>query len=136
MTYQDRQLTCADCGQPFTDSAQDQEYRAERGYTNDPRRCPSCREARRSDRGGGGGGGYRGAAGAGGRAMFSVTCDSCGKEAQVPFQPRGDRPVYCSDCFRQQSGGYERRGGGGGRGGSGGYGGRSDRGGYGRGGRY
>ncbi|MGH2490993.1 MAG: CxxC-x17-CxxC domain-containing protein, partial [Candidatus Limnocylindria bacterium] len=25
-----------------------------------------------------------------------------GKEARVPFQPRGDKPVYCSDCFEQK----------------------------------
>jgi CxxC-x17-CxxC domain-containing protein len=41
--------------------------------------------------------------------MFSVTCSSCGNEARVPFQPRGDKPVYCSDCFSKQ-----REGGGGG----------------------
>jgi CxxC-x17-CxxC domain-containing protein len=44
--------------------------------------------------------------------MFSATCSSCGKEALVPFQPRSDRPVYCSDCFAtqrgQSSGGYGR----------------------------
>jgi CxxC-x17-CxxC domain-containing protein len=28
-------------------------------------------------------------------------CTSCGNQAQVPFKPRMDKPVYCSDCFRQ-----------------------------------
>jgi CxxC-x17-CxxC domain-containing protein len=28
-----------------------------------------------------------------------VTCSSCGQPAQVPFVPRNDKPVYCSDCF-------------------------------------
>jgi CxxC-x17-CxxC domain-containing protein len=46
--------------------------------------------------------------------MFSATCTSCGKEAQVPFQPSGDKPVYCSDCFQQRGGssrgGYSGRG--------------------------
>jgi CxxC-x17-CxxC domain-containing protein len=63
--------------------------------------------------------------------MFTVTCSSCGKDAQVPFEPRGDRPVYCSDCFkpapRTGGGGYGGGGGssygGGGGGGRGGYGG-------------
>ena len=61
---------------------------------------------------GGGGGGY-GSGGRGQREMFSATCSSCGKEAQVPFQPSGDKPVYCSDCFQQRGG--NNRGGYGGR---------------------
>ena len=104
MAYTDRTLTCADCGAPFTFSADDQAYHAQKGFTNEPRRCPNCRAQRRSQRGessygGGGGGGYGGQ-----REMFSATCASCGKEARVPFQPRGDKPVYCSDCFRAQQG--------------------------------
>ena len=99
MNFVDKSLTCADCGTSFIFSADDQAYHQERGFTNEPRRCPSCRNARRTDRGGGSsyGGGYSGQ-----REMFSATCSQCGKEAQVPFQPRGDKPVYCSDCFRSQ----------------------------------
>jgi CxxC-x17-CxxC domain-containing protein len=37
--------------------------------------------------------------------MYSAVCSNCGKEARVPFQPRGDKPVYCSDCFQQMGGG-------------------------------
>ena len=48
----------------------------------------------------GGAGGDRGR-----REMFVATCSSCGREARVPFQPRGDKPVYCSDCFQQMGGG-------------------------------
>jgi CxxC-x17-CxxC domain-containing protein len=128
VTYTDRTLVCADCGQSFTFSADDQAYHAERGFTNEPKRCPSCRAQRRGQRGessygGGGGGGSYG----GQREMFSATCASCGREAKVPFQPRGDRPVYCSDCFRSQQGDYG--GGGGARRGGGGGGYSSDRGG-------
>jgi CxxC-x17-CxxC domain-containing protein len=36
--------------------------------------------------------------------MFTAVCSNCGKEARVPFQPRGDKPVYCSDCFEQMRG--------------------------------
>jgi CxxC-x17-CxxC domain-containing protein len=137
MSYQDRQLTCVECGQPFTFTAEDQAYHAERGFMNEPKRCPDCRAARRGERGGrgaGGGGAYGAGEGyggyGGGRPMFDVTCSACGRETQVPFQPRGDRPVYCSDCYRKQRG--ETRGGSrGGSGRGGGYG----RGGYGRGGR-
>jgi CxxC-x17-CxxC domain-containing protein len=135
VAYTDRTLTCADCGAPFTFSADDQAYHAQKGFTNEPRRCPDCRAQRRAQRGEssgyGGGGGY----GGGQREMFSATCASCGKEARVPFQPRGDKPVYCSDCFRSQQGSYGGGGGGysdrGSRGG--GY---SDRGGRGGGSRW
>jgi len=128
MPYADKTLTCSDCGQGFTFTAGEQEFHQSKGFTNEPRRCPNCRSARKAD-GGGGGGGYGGGGGGsyggGRREMFSATCASCGKEAQVPFQPRGDRPVYCSDCFqpapRSGGGGYSGGGGGGGnRGGGGG----------------
>lgn len=122
MPYTDKTLTCSDCGNAFTFTAGEQEFHQSKGFTNEPRRCPNCRGARR-ETGGGGGGGYGGGGGGGygaRREMFTATCSSCGKDAQVPFQPRGDRPVYCNDCFRSQP----RSGGGGGYGGGGGGGGR------------
>jgi CxxC-x17-CxxC domain-containing protein len=94
--YTDKTLTCVECGAEFTFSAEDQEYHASRGFTNEPKRCPSCREARR------GGGGYRGGGG-GSRQMYSVVCADCGQQTEVPFQPRGDRPVYCRECFAKRS---------------------------------
>ncbi len=99
MSYQDKTLTCRDCGQSFTFSADDQRYHAEKGYTNEPKRCPDCRRARRSERGESAysSGGY-----APRREMFQIVCAQCGQEASVPFRPRGDRPVYCSDCFSKQ----------------------------------
>jgi len=133
VSYQDRTLTCSDCGNSFTFTSGEQEFHASKGFTNEPRRCPDCRAAKRASSGGGygGGGSYSSGGGGGGyggaRQMFSATCASCGKEAQVPFEPRGDKPVYCSDCFRSQGGG------GGGRS-SGGYGGGRSSGGYGGGG--
>ena len=86
--------------------------------------------ARRGSGGGGGGsygggGGYSSGGGYGGggygggrrdREMFSVTCSSCGNDALVPFQPRGDKPVYCSDCFAKTRGSSGGGGYGGGRG--------------------
>jgi len=107
MSYQDRTLSCVECAQSFTFSADDQSYHAEKGYTNEPKRCESCRQARRANQSTGGGfGSDRGP-----REMHSVVCAECGNQATVPFLPRGDRPVYCSDCFSRQGGG----GGGGGR---------------------
>ena len=107
MAFEDRTLTCQECGQPFTFSADDQSYHAEKGYTNDPKRCLPCRQARRNDRsygGGGGGGGFGGGYDRGPREMHPVICAECGKDTTVPFLPRGDRPVYCSDCYSRQSG--------------------------------
>ena len=96
MSYEDRTLTCQDCSQEFTFSADDQQYHAEKGYTNEPKRCPLCRASRRS--GGDSGGGYS----SGRREMHPATCAQCGKQTQVPFLPSGVRPVYCSDCFSKQ----------------------------------
>jgi CxxC-x17-CxxC domain-containing protein len=98
MAFQDKSIQCSDCGATFTFSAQDQEFFQSKGYTNEPKRCPSCRSARKAERGGTTGG-YGGGGGA--RQMFPATCASCGKATEVPFQPRGDKPVYCSDCFAQ-----------------------------------
>ena len=105
MSYVDKTLTCRDCSQTFTFSAGEQEFYAQRGLTNEPGRCPDCRASartRRDSQGSGRGGFDRGAGPR--REMHTVTCANCGKPAQVPFVPRGDRPVYCSDCFSQMRG--------------------------------
>ena len=122
----DTTLTCRDCGQAFTFTSGEQDFYAARGYS-EPGRCPDCRASRKAERANSGyssyGSGGYGGAGRGAREMFNATCSSCGKEARVPFQPSGDKPVYCSDCF-QKRGGSSRGGGGGGgygRGGGGGY---------------
>jgi CxxC-x17-CxxC domain-containing protein len=108
-------LTCRDCGRAFTFTSGEQEFYASRGFS-EPTRCPDCRAQRKSDRQSGGGssygGGYSsyGGSSRGPREMFTAICSGCGKEAQVPFQPRGDKPVYCSDCFEQRGGGGGRSG--------------------------
>ena len=113
MVYADKTLTCRDCGQAFVFTSGEQEFHASKGFQNEPSRCRDCRSARKAERDGGGGyssGGYGGGGGGYGRQereMFSATCSSCGQEARVPFQPRGDKPVYCSNCFTpRKSGGY------------------------------
>jgi CxxC-x17-CxxC domain-containing protein len=126
MSFADKTLTCRDCGMAFTFTAGEQDFYAQKGFENEPTRCPSCRQARKQDRNGGGrgsygsrdsygsnsygggssygsgsyGGGY--SSDRGQREMHTTTCSSCGREAQVPFVPRGDKPVYCSDCFQSQ----------------------------------
>jgi len=108
VTYVDRTLTCVDCGVEFIHSAADQEYYAAKGFTSDPKRCASCRAYRRTTRDGGsadgrvagGPRGYEQTEDRGPREYFVAICTSCGNQAQVPFKPRMDKPVYCSDCFR------------------------------------
>jgi len=98
--YQDRTLTCRDCGQDFTFSAGEQEFYANRGLTNVPGRCPSCRAARRSG---------QSSAPRVRSEQYETTCANCGRPATVPFVPREDRPVYCSDCFQSQRASRDRR---------------------------
>lgn len=139
VSYTDKTLVCSDCSESFVFTAGEQEFHASKGFTREPRRCPNCRQARKGAMGGGEGGGFADRRPP--RQMFDATCASCGKEAKVPFEPRGDRPVYCSDCFQPQPRTLSGGGGGGGAprsygGGGGGYGGGSSGGGgYGGGGR-
>ncbi len=92
MALSDRTLVCVDCGAEFIFSVGEQEFFASRGFVNDPKRCQSCRSGRRAEQRAGG---YEGAP----REMHPIVCAQCGVDAMVPFRPRGDRPVYCSDCF-------------------------------------
>jgi len=94
MSYTDKSLNCRECGASFTFTAGEQEFHAQKGFTNLPGRCPDCRAQRRAQ------GGRRGSSGP--REMFDAVCASCGKTCQVPFQPTGEKPVYCSDCFQSQ----------------------------------
>ncbi len=102
MPYSERTLTCRDCGRSFQFTVEEQEFFAQKGFTNDPVRCPECRAARRAERNSGSRG--HGGGGREARQMYPAVCARCGKDTQVPFQPRGDRPVYCSDCFSQERG--------------------------------
>jgi CxxC-x17-CxxC domain-containing protein len=120
VSFTDKTLTCRDCGSQFAFTAGEQEFFAQKGFDNEPTRCPNCRKARKMQRneasggehgygssGGyssgssyssGGGGGY----GRSERVQYETVCSNCGRQTTVPFVPRGDRPVYCADCFSQQ----------------------------------
>lgn len=120
MPFIDETRTCRDCGSEFVFTAGEQEFYQEKGFQHPPSRCPACRASRRQGQSGGttrvatmnasgGSGAARtsdGRRGGGGqkRQMFPAVCDQCGKETTVPFQPRGDRPVYCRDCFQAMRG--------------------------------
>ena len=91
--FQDKTLTCRECGAEFLITASEQQFYADKGFQNEPGRCPSCRAARRAQ---------NGQNNRADRPMYDVICDGCGRTTQVPFQPRGDRPVYCRECFDKQ----------------------------------
>lgn len=88
--YEDKTLVCKDCGNEFVFTAGEQEFYAEKGFENEPQRCKECRVKRK-------------AAIKAAREMFPAVCASCGAECQVPFRPREDRPVYCSECFAKMN---------------------------------
>ncbi len=105
-TMTDKSLTCADCNAEFVFAASEQDFYAQRQFS-EPRRCPSCRAMRKLSRGGSGDPARSdGSAAGGSREMFTTTCSGCGREARVPFQPTGSKPVYCSDCFTSQRQGH------------------------------
>ena len=108
--YTDETLGCVDCNSQFIFTSGEQQFFASKGFQNKPNRCPECRNARKAQRGAGAGGyagpGGGGAARGGAREMFQTTCSQCGQTAEVPFQPRGDKPVYCRDCFQSRSTSY------------------------------
>jgi len=96
MSLQNKSICCSDCGANFGFSTEEKELFRSWGYTNEPKRCPSCRQARKSERYGNDN--YnRGTS----RQMFQAVCAECGKDTEVPFEPRTGRPVYCSDCYRK-----------------------------------
>jgi len=90
MMLADRTLVCQDCGAEFIFTVGEQEFHREKGFQNDPKRCLDCRKARKSDRN------------MGSRKLFTVTCEGCGSETQVPFEPRNGKPVYCKSCFESR----------------------------------
>jgi CxxC-x17-CxxC domain-containing protein len=102
MSFVDKSITCRDCNSQFVFTIGEQEFYAEKGFTNEPSRCPTCRRANKARRQSEGGNSFGG--GFGGqrqdRQMFDATCSDCGQPTQVPFQPKADRPVYCNNCFQ------------------------------------
>jgi CxxC-x17-CxxC domain-containing protein len=102
MTYQDKSIQCSDCGATFSFTAGEQEFYKTKGYTNEPKRCPSCRQAKKAKMGEGGGSDSSRSYSSP-RQMYPAQCAQCGKETEVPFEPRNGKPIYCSDCYRKMS---------------------------------
>ena len=87
--YEDKTLVCSECGAEFVFTAGEQEFYAEKGFQNEPKKCKAGRDKRKN-------------AGREPKEMFTATCANCGGEAKLPFQPTSDRPVYCSECFAKK----------------------------------
>ncbi|OGO51338.1 MAG: hypothetical protein A2148_10560 [Chloroflexi bacterium RBG_16_68_14] len=110
MAFADKQLVCRDCGKSFLFTGGEQEFYASKGLQNEPVRCPPCRSARKSSRLSEPEEGYvrygvfASFGGRTPRQMHPATCAECGMMTEVPFQPRGDRPVYCSSCYNKLKG--------------------------------
>ncbi|MBI4872424.1 MAG: zinc-ribbon domain containing protein [Candidatus Riflebacteria bacterium] len=98
MAFEDKKMICKDCSKEFVFTAGEQEFFAQKGFTNPPSRCKPCNAARKT-------GGTASAAPAGqsavARQMYDVTCERCKKPTRVPFRPTGKKPVYCKDCFQE-----------------------------------
>lgn len=97
--FEDKNLVCSDCQVEFVFSSGDQEFFAERGFT-EPKRCKPCRQAAKQNARGGGGGFGGGGYDRGPKQFFPAVCSGCGIQTEVPFQPDGRKPVYCRDCFK------------------------------------
>ncbi len=98
--FEDKYLVCKDCGNEFLFSASEQEFYAEKGFQNEPGRCPACRRNRKQQRNG-----YNSRPRED-RPVFTTVCAACGQETTVPFEPSGDRPVYCRDCYQAKRNRY------------------------------
>lgn len=101
MIFTDKTLSCRECGASFVFTAFEQQRHARLGALYEPRRCPSCRATRSSA---GPPRSRRGIGRVGTRMTFAALCSVCGRESAIPFKPRGDRPVYCTDCFGKRRG--------------------------------
>ena len=90
---EDKVLNCKECGREFEFTVRDQQFYAQKGFTNEPQRCRDCRQNRKA----------QGGNAAPQRQSYEATCAECGVQTTVPFRPRGDRPVYCRTCYTAHS---------------------------------
>lgn len=104
MDLKDMSLICHDCGEAYVFSVEEQQAFRAKGRNHAPKRCSACRAARAA----------RKPAqnkekeyntptftATAPRQLYTVICTECGKETQVPFEPRVGRPVYCGDCYHK-----------------------------------
>jgi CxxC-x17-CxxC domain-containing protein len=97
MEFQDKMLTCIDCGTEFVFTAGEQLFFYDKHFKNEPKRCKNCKAKRVSTLGV-----ATGPAQGNGRVETRTNCSQCGKETTVPFRPTQGRPVFCRECFQQR----------------------------------
>lgn len=116
------EIICQDCDNAFIYTDAEREFRESRGLAR-PILCPDCRGKSRARRNGDLISLYHRADSfdpfivsgdtapgnarhqdRGPRRQYTTTCASCGEQTQVPFVPRGDRPVYCRACYNARKG--------------------------------
>jgi CxxC-x17-CxxC domain-containing protein len=99
MEFQDKVLTCIDCGAQFVFTAGEQTFFHDKQFKNEPKRCKTCKSKRvailTAPPSPGNGRHYA-------RVETQATCSQCGKETTVPFRPTQGRPVLCRECFTQK----------------------------------
>jgi CxxC-x17-CxxC domain-containing protein len=99
MEFQDKVLTCVDCGSAFVFTAGEQLFFHDKQFKNEPKRCKNCKSKRVAvlNAQPSPGNGARFA-----RVETRAVCSQCGKETTVPFRPTQGRPVLCRECFTQR----------------------------------
>ena len=85
--YEDQNLVCEDCGKEFVFTAGEQEFYAQKGLVNIPKRCPECRKLRRKKSR---------------RKMHDAVCSACGAQTKVPFKPVEGKEIFCRDCYKKR----------------------------------
>ena len=98
-----KSIQCSDCGATFTFNIEEQDLFHSKGYNYAPKRCPSCRQARKTRQYSNSANGYKNDSYnyRPRRQMFPAICIECGRDIRVPFEPYGDKPIYCNDCYRK-----------------------------------
>ncbi len=100
MEFQDKVLTCIDCGTAFVFTAGEQLFFHDKHFKNEPKRCKACKSKRvavlsASPAVAGNGARYQ-------RVETRAVCSQCGKDTTVPFRPTQGRPIFCRECFSQK----------------------------------
>ena len=99
MEFQDKVLTCIDCGADFVFTAGEQLFFRDKQFKNEPKRCKTCKSKRVSVLSSPQATGY---AHQSSRVETRATCSQCGKDTTVPFRPTQGRPIFCRECFMQK----------------------------------
>src|SRR5919202_6107171 len=87
VSFTDKTLTCRDCGSQFTFTAGEQEFYAQKGFDNEPSRCPNCRRARKMQRNEASGGehGYGSSSGYSSGSSYSSGGGGYGRSERVQY---------------------------------------------------